>query len=152
MFKMFCRIHLTTSNSKRALHGLRIAFWHMAGTLDWYTFVRPKCFSFHIILFLLSVDILHSQNTKIVAFRDLYRLSNRPTEVHNNYPAAPHVHHYDQFSNHPLVISTAAQGRTEGIWTEYARQTSANCPPKDSFFLPHHYKSRRPIWHINRTS
>ena len=84
--------------------------------------MRPKYFSFRTILFLLSVDILRSQNTKIVAFRDLYRLSNRLTEVRNNYPAALNVHHYDQFSNHPLVISTAVQGRAEGELNTHDRR------------------------------
>jgi len=125
---------LTTPNSKRAVHGLRIASRHMAGTFDWYTFVRPKYFSFHIILFLLSVDILHSQNTKIVAFTKLYRLSNRLTEVYNNYPAVPHVHHYDQFSNHPLVISTAVQRRTEGL--NWIRMTDVSKLSTKRLILP----------------
>ena len=126
---------LKTPNSKCALHGLQIVFWHMAGTPDWCYFVRPKHFSFIVILFFLRVDLSHSQNTTIVALRDLYWLSTRLTEVHNNYPAAPSVHHYEQFSNRPLVISTTVQGRTEGNWTEYARQTSANCPP-NGLILP----------------
>jgi hypothetical protein len=143
---------LNHPNSQPALHGLRIAFWHMADTLDWYPFVRSKYFSFLVILFFLSVDILHSQNIKIIAFSDRYRLSKRLTEVHNNHPTAPSVHHYKQFSNHPLVTSTAAQVglKATELNTHDRRQQIVH--QMDSFCLPPHYKSRRPIWHINRTS
>jgi len=108
----------------------------MAGTLDGDTFVRPKYFSFHIILFLLSVDILHSQNSKIVASRDLYRPSNRLTEVHNNYSAAPHVHHYSQFSNHTLVSYLHCGIRSDWRYLNCIRMTDVSKQSTKRLILP----------------